>query len=58
METDFDLLLTGGTVVTGAGVQRADVGVRGEQREFGSFEVKIDDNDGQGRVETGASRIA
>ena len=30
METDFDLLLTGGTVVTGAGIQRADVGVRGE----------------------------
>ncbi len=30
METDFDLLLAGGTVVTGAGIQRADVGVRGE----------------------------
>ena len=30
METDFDLLLTGGTVVTGAGMQRADVGVKGE----------------------------
>jgi len=26
----FDLLLTGGTVVTGAGMRRADVGVRGE----------------------------
>jgi len=30
METTFDLLLTGGTVVTGAGVQRADVAIRGE----------------------------
>ncbi|HEY76926.1 MAG TPA: hypothetical protein G4O00_12275, partial [Thermoflexia bacterium] len=27
----FDLLLTGGTVVTGEGIQRADVGVRGEK---------------------------
>jgi len=26
----FDLLLAGGTVVTGAGIQRADVGVKGE----------------------------
>ena len=30
MERTFDLLLTGGIVVTGAGVRRADVGVRGE----------------------------
>ncbi len=30
METQFDLLLTGGTVVTGEGIHRADVGVRGE----------------------------
>jgi dihydropyrimidinase len=29
MDSQFDLLLTGGTVVTGAGVRRADVGVRG-----------------------------
>jgi dihydropyrimidinase len=31
METQFDLLLTGGIVVTGAGMRRADVGVRGEK---------------------------
>ena len=31
MDTQFDLILTGGTVVTGAGVSRADVGVRGER---------------------------
>ena len=30
MEKQFDLLLTGGTVVTGQGIRRADVGVRGE----------------------------
>ncbi len=30
LEKQFDLLLTGGTVVTGAGMRRADVGVRGE----------------------------
>ncbi|MCI0520681.1 MAG: amidohydrolase family protein [Chloroflexi bacterium] len=30
MENQFDLLLVGGTVVTGAGIRRADVGVRGE----------------------------
>jgi dihydropyrimidinase len=29
-EKSFDLLLAGGTVVTGAGMRRADVGVRGE----------------------------
>ena len=29
MDKQFDLLLTGGTVVTGAGMRRADVGVRG-----------------------------
>jgi dihydropyrimidinase len=29
MEESFDLLLAGGTVVTGAGIRRADVGVRG-----------------------------
>jgi dihydropyrimidinase len=31
MERHFDLLLSGGTVVTGAGMHRADVGVRGEK---------------------------
>jgi len=31
MTKGFDLLLTGGVVVTGAGMHRADVGVRGEQ---------------------------
>jgi len=30
MDKQYDLLLTGGTVVTGAGMRRADVGVRGE----------------------------
>jgi len=30
MEQQFDLLLTGGTVVTGAGMRRADVGSKGE----------------------------
>ena len=30
MEMTFDLLLTGGTVVTGAGIERADVAVQGE----------------------------
>lgn len=30
MSESFDLLLTGGTVVTGEGMRRADVGVRGE----------------------------
>jgi dihydropyrimidinase len=30
MENQFDLLLVGGTVVTGKGIRRADVGVRGE----------------------------
>jgi dihydropyrimidinase len=30
MEKPFDLLLAGGTVVTGQGMKRADVGVRGE----------------------------
>lgn len=30
LEKQFDLLLTGGTVITGAGIRRADVGVRGE----------------------------
>jgi dihydropyrimidinase len=30
MEKDFDLLLTGGTLVTGDGMRRADVGVKGE----------------------------
>ncbi len=30
MEKHFDLLLVGGTVVTGEGMRRADVGVRGE----------------------------
>lgn len=30
MEKQFDLLLVGGTVVTGEGMRRADVGVRGE----------------------------
>lgn len=30
MEKQFDLLLIGGTIVTGAGIRRADVGVRGE----------------------------
>lgn len=30
MDERFDLLLTGGTVVTGEGMHRADVGVRGE----------------------------
>jgi dihydropyrimidinase len=30
MTKRFDLLLTGGTVVTGEGIRRADVGVRGE----------------------------
>lgn len=30
MEKSFDLLLVGGTVVTGQGMRRADVGVRGE----------------------------
>ena len=30
MEKQFDLLLTGGIVVTGEGIRRADVGVRGE----------------------------
>ena len=30
METQFDLLLIGGTIVTGEGLRRADVGVRGE----------------------------
>jgi dihydropyrimidinase len=30
MEKQFDLLLTGGTIVTGQGIRRADVGVRGE----------------------------
>lgn len=31
METSYDLLLTGGIVVTGTGMRRADVGVRGER---------------------------
>jgi dihydropyrimidinase len=31
MEDSFDLLLTGGTVVTGGGIRRVDVGVRGEK---------------------------
>jgi len=31
MANDFDLLLTGGVVVTGQGMWRADVGVRGER---------------------------
>ena len=31
MKTNFDLLFAGGTVVTGAGIQRADVGVSGEK---------------------------
>lgn len=31
METQFDHLFVGGTIVTGAGIQRADVGVRGEK---------------------------
>ncbi len=30
MTAAFDLLIQGGTVVTGAGLARADVGVRGE----------------------------
>ena len=30
-DESFDLLLTGGTVVTGEGIRRADVGVRGEK---------------------------
>jgi len=30
MAEPFDLLLSGGTAVTGAGIRRADVGVRGE----------------------------
>ncbi len=30
MDTSFDLLLTGGLLVTGSGICRADVGVRGE----------------------------
>jgi len=30
MQKQFDLLLVGGTIVTGAGVRRADVGVQGE----------------------------
>lgn len=30
MNSQYDLLLTGGTVVTGAGIRRADVGVKGE----------------------------
>ena len=30
MENQFDFLLVGGTVVTGEGIRRADVGVRGE----------------------------
>ena len=30
MNQDYDLLFVGGTVVTGAGLQRADVGVKGE----------------------------
>ena len=30
MDETFDLLLIGGTVVTGEGLRRADVGVRGE----------------------------
>jgi dihydropyrimidinase len=30
VEKQYDLLLTGGTIVTGAGVRRADVGVKGE----------------------------
>jgi dihydroorotase-like cyclic amidohydrolase len=30
MDKQFDLLLVGGTVVTGAGMRRADVGVKGE----------------------------
>ena len=31
MDDRFDLLLVGGTVVTGKGIQRADVGVQGEK---------------------------
>jgi len=31
MDTQFDLLLAGGTVVTGAGIRSVDVGVRGER---------------------------
>ncbi|MBN1179680.1 MAG: hypothetical protein JXD18_10730, partial [Anaerolineae bacterium] len=31
MDEPFDLLLTGGMVVTGEGIRRADVGVRGEK---------------------------
>jgi dihydropyrimidinase len=31
MDGSFDLLLVGGTVVTGQGIQRVDVGVRGEK---------------------------
>ena len=30
MENQLDLLLVGGTIVTGEGIHRADVGVRGE----------------------------
>src|SRR5512143_973333 len=30
MANQFDLLLAGGTVVTGGGIRRADVGVKGE----------------------------
>ena len=30
MKREFDLLLTGGTVVTGDGIRRVDIGVRGE----------------------------
>jgi dihydropyrimidinase len=30
VEKQFDLLLAGGTIVTGSGIQRVDVGVRGE----------------------------
>jgi dihydropyrimidinase len=31
MDTQFDLILAGGTVVTGAGIRSVDVGVRGER---------------------------